>query len=29
VRVAVGPWRLEELAPGEWCEADPNAVPAR
>jgi 23S rRNA pseudouridine2457 synthase len=29
VRVAVGPWRLENLAPGEWREADPNAVPAR
>lgn len=25
VRVAIGPWRLEGLLPGEWREADPLA----
>lgn len=29
VRVAVGPWRLDGLAPGEWREADAGAVPTR
>jgi 23S rRNA pseudouridine2457 synthase len=23
VRIAIGPWRLGELAPGQWIEADP------
>lgn len=25
VRVAIGPWRLEGLQPGEWCELDSSA----
>jgi len=29
VRVAVGPWRLEGLAPGAWREADPREVLSR
>jgi 23S rRNA pseudouridine2457 synthase len=29
VRVAVGPWRLAGLAPGEWREAEPNREFAR
>jgi 16S rRNA U516 pseudouridylate synthase RsuA-like enzyme len=32
VRVAIGPWRLEDLQPGQWREAQPgefkNFVPA-
>jgi 23S rRNA pseudouridine2457 synthase len=29
VRVAIGPWRLDGLAPGKWRDAAPNEVPAR
>jgi 23S rRNA pseudouridine2457 synthase len=32
VRVAVGPWRLDGLAPGEWREGEPlptTAAPTR
>ena len=29
VRVAVGPWRLDGLAPGQWREASPREVLAR
>jgi 23S rRNA pseudouridine2457 synthase len=27
VRVAVGPWRLGDLAPGRWCEVPPPVMP--
>jgi 23S rRNA pseudouridine2457 synthase len=29
VRVGVGPWRLDGLAPGSWREADPREVLSR
>lgn len=25
IRFAIGPWTLDGLQPGQWCEADPNA----
>ena len=27
IRVAVGPYALDGLAPGEWSEVDPAAMP--
>lgn len=24
IRMAIGPWQLDDLAPGEWRDADPN-----
>lgn len=26
LRVAIGPWQLATLAPGEWCELDPSPL---